>query len=65
MDEETLKMWRLPMEERVHWFRTLSMERRLEIVLEMSEMAIAADPSIVERHIEEHVRRGAKVIRLP
>jgi hypothetical protein len=52
-------------EAKTRWFRTLSVEERIEWLVREVEAALAADPGICERNLPEEVPGKVRILRLP
>ena len=52
-------------EAKTRWFRTLTIEERMEWLAREYEAALAADPQICERNLPEEVPGKIRILRLP
>jgi len=57
-EEETL-------EAKARWFQSLSLQERMELFCEVTEMALAADPHLPERRHARSISGRIRILRLP
>jgi len=50
------------MEAKVRWFRSLSMEERMDLLCEFTELALALNPSLPEQKHAAQTRRRVRIL---
>ena len=52
-------------EAKARWFQSLSIEERMEVFCEFTELALALNPGIAEKKHARKPQKGVLILRLP
>ena len=52
-------------EAKTRWFRSLTLEERMEMLCEFTDLALEINPAIVDKRDAESTSRTVRVVKLP